>query len=104
MQETAGKQPRRLTEEYKEAREEARDQLVARLELCDSLEEDRYYPDIDPEDFCTPEEIAANPNPYFMLIPNRVMVYGGETDEGEEEIVEVTVTGGNGRNHGGHLH
>lgn len=79
-------------EEYREAREEAGDQLVARLELCGQLDEDRYYPEIDPENFCTPEEIAANPNPYFMLTPGRVMVYGGETEEGEEEVIEVTVT------------
>lgn len=79
-------------DDYVETREESREQLIARLELCDSLDEDRYFPEIDPEDFCTPEEIAADPNPYFLLIPNRVMVYGGETDEGEEEIVEVTVT------------
>jgi hypothetical protein len=79
-------------DEYKEAREEARDQLVARIELCDQLDEERYYPEIDPEDFCTPEEISANPNPYFMLVTDRVMIYGGETEEGDEEIIEVTVT------------
>ncbi|MCZ6671527.1 MAG: hypothetical protein O7C75_01170 [Verrucomicrobia bacterium] len=49
--------------EYRDARSEARDQLVARLELCESLGGSRYYPEIDPENFCTPEEIAANPNP-----------------------------------------
>ena len=79
-------------EGYREARELARDQLVARLELCAKLDEGNYYPDIDPENFCTPEEIAENPNPYFMLTPGRVMVYGLETEDGEEEIVEVTVT------------
>ena len=83
---------REAHDEYKEARSEAIDQLVARLELCGRLDEDRYYPEIDPDNFCTPEEIAANPNPYFMLIPDRVMVYGGETEEGEEELIEVTVT------------
>ena len=76
-------------DEYKEAREEARDQLVARIELCDQLDEERYYPEIDPEDFCTPEEISANPNPYFMLVTDRVMIYGGETEEGDEEIISI---------------
>lgn len=79
-------------DEYREARSEAKDQLVARLELCDQLDEDRYAPDIDPENFCTPDEIAANPNPYFLLTPGRVMIYGGETEDGEEELIEITVT------------
>ena len=77
-------------EDYREDRMEAVQQLIARLELCRDLGEDRYYPDIDPENFCTPEEIAANPNPYFMLIPGRVMVYGGEVEEDDGEIVEDT--------------
>lgn len=79
-------------ESYWESRAEARDQLIARIDLCDQLDEDSYYPEIEPENFCTPEEIAANPNPYFLLVPGRVMVFGGETEEGEEEIIEVTVT------------
>jgi len=79
-------------EEYLEAREEAGDQLVARLDLCGELEEERYYPEIDPENFCSPEEIAANPNPFFILVPGRVMIYEGLTEEGELEHIEVTVT------------
>lgn len=79
-------------EDYIESRNLAREQLVARLELCDRLEEERYYPEIDPDNFCTPEEIAANPNPFFMLVPGRTMTYGGVTEDDEEEIIQVTVT------------
>ena len=84
--------------EYREAREEARDQLVARLELCEDLGEERYSPDLDPDNFMSPDDWIGDPakqNPYFLLEPGRVMTYRGESEEdGEviEEIIEVTVT------------
>ncbi len=77
--------------ELREARYEALDRYKARRELCEDLQEGYYHPEIDPDNFCTPEEIAANPNPYRPLIPGTTYVYESETDEGTE-VIRVTVT------------
>ncbi|MGD8377010.1 MAG: hypothetical protein PVF68_12795 [Acidobacteriota bacterium] len=77
--------------EAEEARREdgalCREQHEARLDLCDQLDEYRYAPEIDPADFLSPEQAAADPNPYFPLVPGRTWIY-----ENEEERITVTVT------------
>ena len=75
-------------EAWEEEIELCEERLDARLDVCDLLEEDLYDPEIDPAAFLTPEEIAADPNPYFPLVPGNTWVY-----EDEEEIITVIVTG-----------
>ena len=74
-----------------ETKEEAMEQYEARLELCEKLNERRYHPEINPDDFMSPEEIAANPNPYWPLVPGTKYTYQGETEEGTE-VIEITIT------------
>ena len=85
-------------EERAECLEEAREmrsedlslcgeQFEVREEVCDLLGGGPYDPEIDPDDFFSPEEAAENPNPYFPLIPGMRWVY-----EGGDEVIEVTVT------------
>lgn len=64
------------------------EKLEARRELCETLEEDRYDPQIDPANFVHP---IAEPNPYFPLVPGTRYIYEGESEEGSERV-EVTVT------------
>ncbi len=73
----------------KEAKEECRAQFEARLELCDTLGEAPYDPEIDPDRFVDPSAIgdSVTPNPYFPLIPGRTWTYQGGT-----ETNTVTVT------------
>ena len=79
-----------------EARVERRSKLnecgvhrQGRLRLCEALGEAPYDPQIDPAMFVDPNQIGMTvaPNPYFLLLPGRTMVYR----EGAEEI-RVTVT------------
>lgn len=78
-------------ETYREDLDLAREQLNERRELAIALAERRYRPVIDPANFLSPAETAANPNPYLPLVPGTTRHYRGETDEGVE-TVEVTVT------------
>jgi hypothetical protein len=77
--------------EYKEAKEECRDQLEARKEVCEELGEAPYDPQLgNPAvNFVDPEEIGGDvdPNPYFPLVPGYQWVYTGG---GETIIVTVT--------------
>lgn len=72
--------------ERSEARRHCREQYAARKDVCDLLGEEPYDPEIEPEDFMSPAEAAANPNPYFPLAPGLRWVY-----EGGGETIEVTV-------------
>jgi hypothetical protein len=74
-------------EERAETRAFCREQFESRDDVCDLLSEAAYDPEIDPDNFLSPEEAAKNPNPYFPLIPGTVWVY-----EGDGETIEVTVT------------
>jgi hypothetical protein len=73
--------------ERSDARDECPDQRDARLEICDRLGQAPYDPPIDPSNFLTPAEIAANPNPLFPLRPGTVWHYVGG---GEVNTVTVT--------------
>lgn len=63
------------------------EQFQARVELCGRLDENRYDPEFDEENFGP----VTDPNSYFPLLPGTVFVYEGETEEGSERNV-VTVT------------
>jgi len=78
-------------EEYRETVELAREQYHARMDLSEVLDEWRYDPEIDPDNFLTPAEIAANPNPWCPLVPGTTLRYEAETEDGKETIT-VTVT------------
>jgi hypothetical protein len=63
------------------------EQLEARNEICDELGPDAYDPAIDPDDFLSAGEIAADPNPFLPLVPGTEWVY-----EDGDETITVTVT------------
>jgi hypothetical protein len=75
----------------KEARlekgQECRDQFDARESLCDALGQGPYDPVFDPANFHSPQETAAQPNPFFPLVPGTQWVYEGG---GEKDTVTVT--------------
>ena len=74
-------------EEKKEARQLCSEQYVARVDICDSLDNQLYTPELDPANFLSPAETAANPHPYFPLTPGLVRIY-----EADGETITVTVT------------
>jgi len=79
-------------EEKTEARQTCREQLEARLQVCDDLGPGSYEPAVTPDDFLDPEMITpANANPYFPLVAGTKWVYEGETEDGLE-VITVTVT------------
>lgn len=78
---------REALEEREDALEECEASFDAREELCDLLGQASYDPEIDPDDFLSPAEIAAAPNPFLPLIPGTEWVY-----ESEDETITVTVT------------
>ena len=77
--------------EYEDALELAKFQLRERRELCAELGEVRYNPVINPGDFVSVAETAANPNPLFPLVPGTTYNFRSVSAEGTE-TVEFTVT------------
>ena len=75
-------------DDWRDARPECREQLEARLGICEELGEEPYDPDFEGLTFVDP---ASAPNPYFPLVPGNTWTYEGETEDGLETIV-VTVT------------
>jgi hypothetical protein len=71
-------------------RRDCDEQEDSREDVCESLGEAPYDPQINPAMFVDPTQIGMTiaPNPYFLLIPGRTMVY-----QGGSETVRVTVTG-----------
>ena len=84
-------------EDYQEARELSREQLTARLDICDELGEAPYDPVIDPDNFVDFEKVLAKeetfePNPYFPLVPGTTRIYIAVNGEGEKtERIKVEV-------------
>lgn len=79
--------------EFDEGIEECNAVLEARLELCESLADETHEPAFGPgfaANFVNPLEIGSTvtPNPWFPLVPGNRWLY-----EGEDETVEVVVTG-----------
>ena len=77
--------------DYRDAVETAKDQLEARRELVDGLDEERYNPAIDPANFLSPAETAARPNPLYPLIPGTTMNYRSVTGT-DTSTTAITVT------------
>jgi hypothetical protein len=67
--------------------QECRAQYDARESLCAALGQAPYDPVIDPANFHSPLETAAQPNPFFPLVPGNEWVYKGG---GEKDTVTVT--------------
>jgi hypothetical protein len=67
--------------------QECRDQFDARESLCEALGQAPYDPVIDPANFRSPQQTAAQPNPFFPLVPGMQWVYVGG---GERDTVKVT--------------
>ena len=78
----------RAEADRREAAAECRLQFQSRTGICAELGQAAYDPVIDPANFMTPAGTAADPNPYFPLVPGTVYTYEGGT-----ETVTVTVTG-----------
>jgi hypothetical protein len=76
-------------EETPELKEECIEVCSARQDVCDGVGQAPYDPEIDPANFMNPADIAANPNPYFPLVPGTVWTY---EDEAGDETITVTVT------------
>lgn len=84
-------------EELEEARELCKEQREARDEICETLGEATYEPEIDPDDFVDFEAVIEDdedftPSPYFPLVPGTTREYvvtDGEGEEVERVLVEV---------------
>jgi len=70
-----------------EERQLCGEQRDARHEVCDSIGETAYDPDITPTDFLSPEQTAVNPNPWFPLVPGTTRIY-----KAGDETITVKVT------------
>jgi hypothetical protein len=70
-----------------EKSQECLDQFDARESLCKAIGEAPYDPVINPANFHSPQETAAQPNPFFPLVPGMQWVYVGG---GEKDTVTVT--------------
>lgn len=82
---------KRAARNYKNALEDVKNQFIARKKLCHDLGEVRYNPKINPADFLSPPETAADPNPLFPLVPGTTYNYRAVDAEGTETITfEVT--------------
>lgn len=89
--EARDKAAKRATREHRNALETAKKQFAARKQLCHDLGEIRYNPKINPADFLSPQEIAADPNPLFPLVPGTTYNYRAVDEEGTETITfEIT--------------
>ncbi len=75
-----------------DARALCAEQFNARGEACELLGEDPYDPEIDPDDFLSPEEAAANPHPYFPLVPGTRWVYMDTEAHQEIDVAVVDET------------
>ena len=73
-------------EERKESNVLCRQQRRGRKDVCKAIGQGPYDPDFDPDNFVDADEAAANPNPYFPLVPGTYWVY-----EAEDEIIRVDV-------------
>lgn len=58
----------------------------ARQQVCASVGEAPYDPDLSPARFLSPAQAAAHPNPYYPLVPGYRWIY-----EAEGEVVTVEV-------------
>ena len=78
------------SDEFDEGRELCRAQKAARLANCDLLGEDRYDPDLDPDEFERDYANLQNPNPYFPLAIGHRWEYRGGEESNTVEILNET--------------
>lgn len=76
-------------EEAAETAEECEEIFEARQDLCELVGEERFDPELDPEEFVDPDEIGGSvaPNPYFPLTAGHTQVILADG-----EVVVVTAT------------
>jgi hypothetical protein len=74
----------------KEEKQLCGEQLDARLDVCDQVGESAYDPDIQPADFLSPADTAANPNPWFPLVPGTTRIYKGGDETITVKVMENT--------------
>ncbi len=91
LNEDAG--PRGCRRDAAEAHDEARnlcsDQLAARRNLCGTIGEAPYQPDMDPDHFQDPRN-PWNPNPYFPLAVGNRWVFEEDGERIEIEVLDAT--------------
>ena len=77
-------------DDYKDAKDECKEQYKARLEVCKSLGKAAYDPAIDPGNFVDPGDIGntVDPNPYFPLVPGYKWTYQ-TVDVNSNEVTEI---------------
>jgi len=66
---------------------DCRDQLSARLDLCDALGQARFNPTFDPNDF---ETTFDNQNPFFPLKAGNMWTYESSTETNTVEVLNKT--------------
>jgi hypothetical protein len=71
----------------KEERQLCGEQRQARADVCDLIGEAAYDPEINPADYVSPEQTAANPNPLFPLVPGTTRIY-----KAGDQTITVKVT------------
>jgi hypothetical protein len=76
-----------LKDSSDEANDECAAQRTARADLCKTLGEDRYDPELEPRDFDRDFRNLTNPNPYFPLGIGNTWEYRSAT---ERNVVRVT--------------
>ncbi len=81
-------------EDLAEAEELCPEQRAARIDICETLGEDPYDPEIAPDNFVNPLKIgkSISPNPYFPLVPGTVRKYIVQDRDGQViEKIKVEV-------------
>lgn len=75
-----------------DGQKECSENRKGRAKFCQALGEARHDPEIDPAMFVDPTQIGTTvaPNPYFLLIPGRTMVYKSDTEKIDVEVTAKT--------------
>jgi len=79
-----------LKDSHDEATAECAAQHQARVDLCKTLGEDRYDPELEPRDFDSDFRNLTNPNPYFPLTIGNRWVYRSATERNTVQVTSAT--------------
>ena len=77
-------------EERDEENELCSEQLQGRLDVCQSIGENRYDPNLDPDLFESDTTHLSNPNPYFPLTAGNVWEYSAGTEGNVVKVLNRT--------------
>ena len=77
---------KKAEKDLKDAEDFVQDQWEERLNVCQTLGQEQYEPDIDPLEFTSLVD-----NPFFPLLPNEMLVYEGATADGLRRIENTTL-------------